>query len=295
MLLKIKKMFLCCLTLISPVLNTKVLFKRRYGRSINLDNPVLFDEKIHWLKLNTYLNNKLVSQCADKYGVRDYVEKCGCGNILNELYGEWDTVEEIPWDSLPNSFVIKLNCGCHQNLICRDKSKLDIKGAIREIRGWFKERHLFYLSHAEMQYKNITPKLVCEKIIETENGDLPVDYKVYCFDGKPDCVLLCKGRDENGANAKFYFLDPKGNFLRYNKGDENYPDDFSVTLPKGFKQLFEYAEKLSKPFPFVRADFYLENGKITFGELTFTPAAGYDKDISLETQYILGEKLKLRK
>ena len=142
-----------------------------------------------------------------------------------------------------------------------------------------------------MQYKGIEPKLIVEKLIETEDGALPVDYKLYCFNGKPDCALVCLNR--NTGHPDFYFFDRNMNLKRYNKKGKNAPDNFTVPKPEGFEKIFDYAEKLSKPFPFVRADFYLEKGQVIFGELTFTPSGGYDPNRLPETQLLFGSMIKL--
>ena len=146
-----------------------------------------------------------------------------------------------------------------------------------------------------MQYKGIPPKLICEKLIETESGDVPVDYKVYCFNGKPDCVLVCGNRSHMKHGAEYYFFDKDWNLKRYNKRGKEAPADFTLPRPEGFDKVFEYATKLSKPFPFVRVDFYLEKGKVIFGELTFTPAGGFDPNRLPETQLLFGNKVKLDK
>ena len=148
---KLSKWFKQTLTRISPKLNTRVLYLTKFKKPINLNNPQTLDEKIQWLKFNTYYQNPLVTQCADKYAVREYVEKCGCGEILNELYGAYDKVEDIPWDSLPNQFVIKWNFGCGQNLIVFDKSKLDIEDAKRELNQWYGIRDTFVLFRNAIQ------------------------------------------------------------------------------------------------------------------------------------------------
>ena len=256
---KIGKIFKQTLTRISPKLNTRVVYLTKFKRPINLKNPKTLDEKIQWLKFNTYYKNPLVTQCADKYAVREYVEKCGCGEILNELYGVYDKVEEIPWDTLPNQFVIKWNFGCGQNLIVFDKAKLDIEDAKRKLNEWSKLRDTFYLTYSEMQYRGIPPKLICEKLIETESGDVPVDYKVYCFNGVPDCVMTCTKRGQVEHGAEYYFFDKDWNLKRYNKRGKDAPADFSLPKPEGIEKVFDYAAKLSKPFPFVRSDFYLDN------------------------------------
>lgn len=283
--------FKSILTLISPRLNTEVVYYSKFKRRINLKNPQTLDEKIQWLKFNTYYKNPLVTQCADKYAVRAYVEKCGCGEILNDLYGVYDRVEEIPWDSLPNKFVIKWNFGCGQNLICFDKNKLDIDSAKRKLARWYKVHSTFYFPYSEMQYRGIPPKLVCEKLIETEDGELPVDYKLYCFNGKADCVLVCANRQS--GHPDYYFFDRNWTLKRYNQKGKAAPADFTLPKPKNLELLFDYAEKLSKPFPFVRADFYLENGKVIFGELTFTPCGGFDVNRLPETQMLFGSMVHI--
>ena len=283
------------LTKISPLLNTKVVYFMKFKKRINLKNPQTLDEKIQYLKFHDYYQNPLVTQCADKYAVREYVKQCGCKEILNELYYVWDSVDEIDWDVLPNQFVIKWNFGCGENLICFDKSKLDIADAKKKLNDWYKEHDTFYLTYAEMQYRGIPPKLICEKLIETEDGGLPVDYKLYCFKGEADCVLVCTGRQNDGHCTKYYFFDKEWNLKRYNKTGKNAPANFTLPKPDGIEKVFEYAEKLTKPFPFVRADFYLEKGKVTFGELTFTPCGGYDVNRLPETQLLFGNMVNPEK
>ena len=289
----ISRLFKISLTLISPKLNTRVLYYVKFHKPINLKNPVTLDEKIHWLKYNTYYKNPLITQCADKYAVRRYIEDCGCPEILNDLYGAYDRVEDIPWSSLPSKFVIKWNFGCGQNLICQDKSQLDIEKTKNLLKKWRRVHNTFYLPYAEIQYKGIVPKLVCEKFIESETGGLPVDYKFYCFNGVPEVVLVCVDRDSSGNHAKYYFFDREWKLRRYNQAGKEAPEGFTLPKPQNIDKLFDYAEMVSKPFPFVRADFYLENGQCYFGELTFTPLAGFDTKRLQETQLLFGGMVKI--
>ena len=290
---KIQKSVRTICSRISPTFNTKVVYFSKFHRPINLENPQTLDEKIQWLKLNTYLDNPLVTQCADKYAVREYVQNCVCGEILNELYYCWDNVDEIEWDALPQKFVIKWNFGCGQNLICRDKSKLNINEATRLLKEWYELHDIFYLQYSEMQYKNIVPKLICERLIETESGDLPLDYKLYCFNGKAKYVMLCTDRES--GHPKYYFFDRERKLVRLNKRGLAAPEDFTISFPNGYDELFYYADKLSKPFPFVRADFYLDKDHVIFGELTFTPCGGYDVNIPREQNIFLGNQVILSK
>lgn len=288
---QLQRMVRIACTHISPTFNTKVTYLGKFHRPIDLEDPKTLDEKIQWLKLNTYLGDPLVTQCADKYAVRQYVEKCGCQEILNDLYYSWDSVDEIKWDELPDKFVIKWNFGCGQNLICRDKSKLDEMETKKLLKEWRKKHKTTWKLYSEMQYKGITPKLVCEKLIETDTGDLPLDYKLYCFNGQAKYVMLCTERES--GHPKYYFFDRERNLVRLNKRGLAAPEGFTIPMPEGYDKLFEYADKLSAPFPFVRADFYLEKGQVIFGELTFTPCGGYDVNIPREQNEYLGSQVKL--
>lgn len=277
------------LTWLSPRLNIQFFFHRCHKRFANLKHPQTLDEKIQWMKLHYYKDNALVYQCADKYRVREYVRDCGLEHILNELYATYHSAAEIPWEELPDQFVLKWNFGCGGNVICTDKSQLDRDKAVRELNYFQKIKA--HLLAAEPQYK-MEKVLLCEKLIETANGSAPVDYKFYCFNGVAKYVLCCVGRGEREKPA-FYFFDRSWKLQRLNRSSLHLTDDFSVPKPEGIDQLFDYAETLSKPFPFVRADFYLENGKAYFGELTFTPGGGFDAGRLPESDQLFGSMVNL--
>lgn len=274
-----------------PTFKTKLLYKRRFGKSLDLSTPVTLNEKIQYLKFKSYNNNALITQCADKYAVREYVKSKGCEEILNELYFVCDSVDDIPWDSLPNKFVIKGNHGAGYNLICQDKKSLDKNLAGKTIDGWMRED--FWKRDVEFNYKNIKKKIIGEKYIDTPDGRGPDDYKVYCFHGVPHCMMLCIGRDK--GVPKFVYFDRDFKVLPYSQDSLELTTEEinSFVKPEGYDEIFEYAEKLAVPFDFVRADFYLSDGKVIFGELTFTPSAGLDSDRLVSTDILFGNLLKL--
>ena len=293
-----KKRFLHSIYILLYSISPKLLLHFRfllhysyYKKFLSFKNPITLDEKIQCLKLGYYKNNNLITQCADKYAVREYIKSCNCSEILIELYGVYNKVEDIPWQDLPNKFILKWNFGCGQNLICRNKNDLDIDKTVLQVNNWRKYHNTFYKYGAEMQYKNIEPKIIIERLIETKDGGVPIDYKVYCFHGKPYCVLTCANRDSN--KTMFYFVDKDWNLLRLNKAGQNAPNNFSLPRPNGYEKIFEYAEKLAKPFPFVRADFYIDNGQVIFGELTFSPANGFDNNRLIETNVMFGSMLDI--
>lgn len=283
------QLFRCALTIVSPELNTRVCYRVKFGRPINLSTPNTLDEKILKLKLEEYGKSKLVKECADKYRVRNYVRRIGCEEILIPLLDSFDKVEEIDWDKLPDKFAMKWNFGCGYNIICSDKSKLDKKEVLKTMKRW--GRSNYYLGYSEIQYKNVKKKILIESFLDDNSGKNPADYKIYCFNGKPYCVMLCMDREND--HAKYYFFDRDWNFLRINKNGLEAPEDFTIVKPRGIEEAFQYAEKLCAPFKFVRVDLYIINGKVFFGELTFTPSGGMDSSRLPETDLMFGEMLQI--
>lgn len=285
----VKLFYLSILTIISPVLNTKVFYKKRIGEKINLKNPETFNEKIQWLKLNYLYPNDLVTRCADKVAVRDYIKELGCEEILIDTIKIYNNVDEINFDELPNKFVLKWNFGCGYNIICTDKSKLNVNVTKKILKKWGRSK--FHLHNSELHYKKINRKIICEKFIEPENGVLPEDYKFYCFNGKAEYVMICYGRDK--GKPDFYFFDRNWKIAKINKKSEKLPNNFNIPKPKMMDEMFKYADKLSKEFPFVRVDLYTTQDKVYFGELTFTPSAGLDTGYTEKGSKLLASKIKI--
>ena len=267
---------------VCPKLNAKMLFLARTHKWPNLKNPQTFNEKTTWLKLNDYNGNELVSKCADKYAVREYVKSKGCDEILNELYGVYDDFDEIDFEKLPNQFVIKCTHGCAYNIIVDDKKEFDKNAARKKIKRWMREKYGYATS--ELHYTRIKPRIIVEKYLCDKNGKMPVDYKFYCMNGKVECVLVCSERDEK---LRLSLYDKKWQRLPYVK--QCWSPKNAIERPKNLNNMIKYAEKLSEGVPFVRVDLY-NNGRIIFGELTFTPACSCNPVYNRKGDDELGKK-----
>ena len=264
MIKKIGKRFFEILTKISPKLSAIILYTYRTKEIPNLKNPKNFNEKMTKLKLS-YANNEMVSKCSDKYEVREYVKSKGLENILNELYFVCNNVEDIDFNKLPDQFALKCTHGCAYNVICGDKKTLDIEETKRRLNVYLNEK--YGLATQELHYLNIKPRIICEKYLCDESGKMPIDYKIYCFKGKAKCILVCSEREKK---LKLSYYDLHWNRKKYEKKTWSSTKEFNK--PKELEKMIEYAEKLAESFEFVRVDLYNKDGKIIFGELTFTPA-----------------------
>lgn len=271
---------------ICPKLYSKFNYKMTLGKKLNLKKPSEFNEKLMWLKFNKYKNNPLITQCADKYRVREYVEKCNCKEILNPLIGVYDKIEEINWNELPQKFAIKCNHGAGYNIICTDKNKLDIQDCKKKLKKWLKEDYSKIAG--EIQYKKIKRKIICEKYIDMGEKKLPTDYKIYCFNGKAKVILVMNDRDTK-VTREFYNEKWERIHLRDYEGSPDVPTD----KPNNLEEMLKYAEILSNPFEFVRVDLYDVNGKVIFGELTFTPTGCMAKYTD-EASKMMGDWIELK-
>lgn len=266
----------------------KLQYRIKTGRKLNLKNPKRFTEKIQWYKLN--YRKSLMNQCSDKYEVRKYVESKGLSYILNELYGVYDSVEEIDFDKLPDKFVLKTNNSSHTNIFCENKNELNISETKMKLEEFLNKKKKIS-GGREWAYNDIRPKIICEKYLEKDENEDIVDYKFFCFNGKAYYLYIITNRFlESGPKLGIY--DVEGNKTKYRRADIN-PLIEEIELPNNFKEMKEIAEKLSEDFPHVRVDLYNIDGKIIFGELTFYDGSGYEGFIPDEFDFILGEKFEI--
>lgn len=272
----------------SAILFVKYRYKKAYGRKINLKNPKSFDEKLLWLML--FWRHPLIVQCGDKYSMRLYAQQKGWGHILPQLIGVYNKSKEINFDQFPDKFVLKCTHGCGFNIICRNKKEFDQSEAKDKLDRWMK---IDYSKCAgELHYKKMKPRIICEGFLDDLSGDLPVDYKVYCFDGKAHCTLTVLERREGGHHALFDFYDREWKTkLAYSKS--SLLADREIPKPDAYDEILRAAEALSKPFPFARMDFYSVNGKAILGEITFTPSGCIGKGYTELAQQTLGDLINL--
>lgn len=271
---------------VSPRKTLELLFRLKMGQRLDLDNPVTFNEKLQWIKL--YDKNELMPICCDKYAVRNYVESVGCGELLNELYWQGFDPEDIPFDELPDQFVIKVTHGSTFNIIVKDKSELDIPAAKRKLKRWLKAK--FLPCYGEWFYGIEKPRVIVEKYLSNDDGSTLFDYKFMCFNGEPK-LMYVNTRKDNTHHLNVYdteFNPIPGVKLGYENDLET-----QVNKPDNFDKMLEYARILSRPFLHVRVDFYNVNGKIVFGELTFTKSAGFGKIEPHSFDVMMGSWIKL--
>lgn len=266
--------------------------KLRFHRKINLKNPESLSDKVSYIELHD--QSPLAPMCTDKAEVRKYVVQKGFKDILIPIILEpTDSVDKIDFKKLPETFILKATHGCRMNYIVKDKNRLDEEECKGVMRKWLQTTYGTY--SMEPHYLSIPPRIYAEQYIEDMNG--LIDYKFHCLNGKPEFCLVCSGRSDKKGESMGVLLslfDMEWNFIDEivdYKNEKRGPSD--IPKPKQFDRMKEIAAELSKDFKFVRIDLYEYEGKILFGEMTFSPACCVFPYFSDAFDKAMGKKLVL--
>ena len=243
-------------------------FEILLGYKLNLDNPQTYNEKLQWLKL--YDRKPIYTTMVDKYEVKQYVS-----NIIGEEYiiptlGVWDRFDNIDFSSLPDQFVLKCTHDSGGLVICKDKAALDLKKARKKISSCLRKN--YYYKFREWPYKNVKPRIIAEQYMEDSSTSELRDYKFFCFDGVPKALFIASDRQDSSTDTKFDFFDMDFHHLDFTNGHPNAEKE--INKPETFEEMKQLSEKLSQNIPHVRVDFYEVDGRVYFGELTFTHWSG---------------------
>lgn len=251
---------------LSKTTYVKLEYKYITHHKCNLKNPTRYTEKLQYLRLFVYPKNKDVIRCASRDGVREYLKEIGEEDKLIPIYGIYDKFDDIDFDKLPQKFVLKCTHACAFNYICLDKNKIDKVSLKKTFDNWSSIN--YGKKTCEMHYSSIKPRIIIEKYI----GNYPDEYKFHVFNGKARYLYLVTGRNSDIKYNNYYIDFTPFDGAQFNGWEKRNEED--IKKSSRYDEMVLLAEKLAKPFPFVRVDLYEIDGQIYFGEMTFTPAKG---------------------
>lgn len=278
----------------NPELVIRARYFTRFHKRINLKNPQNLNEKILYLSLKT--DTSMWTTLADKYAVRKYVKDCGLKEILVDFYGHWDKAEDIDFDKLPNSFILKSIQGSGDPIIVKDKSKFNQEKAVAYM------KKVYSLPYGGLEagchYMRIKPGIIAEEFLNNDETSKKVsktliDYKIWCVNGKVEYIWTCCNRTPpHGVEVMTYDREWNAH-PEYSVFDSIYCEGKPMPAPKKLSGMIEVAEKLANPFPIVRVDLYNLDGVIYFGEMTFTSLGGLMDFYTQEFLDMVGKKIDL--
>lgn len=270
--------------LIPDKLYLAIKFRKHFGYWMSFRNPRTFNEKLQWLKL--YDRRPEYTTMVDKYAVKKYVADILGEDYVIPTYGVWERGEDIEWDKLPSRFVLKCSHDSGGLIIVKDKTELDIDSAVKILNGCLKRN--YYTCGREWPYKNVPHRIIAEKYMEDESGELR-DYKFFCFDGQVKALFIATERQT--GNVKFDFFDAEFNHLDFVQ--EHPMSGKILPKPDNFEEMKTIASRLSQGIPHVRVDLYSIKSKIYFGEMTFCHHGGSIPFHPVEWDYIFGSWINL--
>lgn len=242
----------------------KKIYKIRFDKELDLNNPKTFNEKLQWLKL--FDRKDIYSDMVDKYEAKKFVANKIDDSIIIPTIGIYDKFDDLDFSKFPNQFVIKCTHDSGGPIIIKDKKSININDIRKKINKRLK--YNYFYNCREWPYKNVKPRIIVEKYIKDELIDDLRDYKFMCFNGEPKYVYITvksKNIFENYYDMNFNPVNIDHGFPKSN---------IEFKKPKNFNKMIEIARKLSKDVPFLRVDLHNNNGKILFGEMTFYDWAG---------------------
>lgn len=278
-----------CFTWLPDEAYLRLAYRAVFGKKLDLENPRSFNEKLQWLKL--YDRNPDYTRMVDKYAAKAYIaEKVGWEYVVPAL-GVWDHFDEIDFDSLPNQFVLKCTHDSGGLEIVRDKVTMNRTAVRKKIEKSLKRN--YYYAQREYPYKNVKPRILAEPYLEEKGADAEelVDYKFFCFHGEPKVMYIA--RDRSKAPGVDYFDMDFTHLPFREEGDQN--AEITPEKPELFEKMKEISTILSAGIPHLRVDFYLVDGKLYVGELTFYHGGGTFRIQPEEWDDILGDWICLPK
>lgn len=254
------------------------------GEKLDLTNPKTFNEKLQWLKIND--RKPIYTTMADKYRAKAFVDKTIGEGYTVPVYATWNSADDIEISALPDQFVLKTNHDNASVFICTDKSKFDLEKVKRSLAKSLKNN--FYYQYREWPYKGIKPLIFAEKYLNM--GEALIDYKVMCFMGEPQYIQL-----NYVSSEKHYqdFYNPKWELLDINQSAYVDSSRCQCEKPAHFEEMIELSRKLAKDTRFLRVDWFISEGKLYSGELTFFDGAGLTPYDDPAVDYEMGSLIKL--
>ena len=228
----------------------KIQYYRYFSRQLCLKKPELFSDKMFWLKL--YDRKEIYHIFVDKINCKKYLENLLGKNYCVPTLGIYNCFEEIKWEALPESFVLKATHDSGSYYIVKDKRKLDLRDCKNHLYlHWKKD---YYKYNREWQYKGLESRIIAEPLL-AEPKDLR-EYKFFCFNGEPKIYQTCYDRDNSLGGAVLNFYDLDGKHLDMHDAGHARLSDKELPPPKNMNKMLELCRIISKDTYFLRVDFF---------------------------------------
>lgn len=265
-----------------PIEYAKKQYFEKTGRRVDIENPILFSEKLFYLRFYVIPYSIELINSSGAENARQYIAKKGYATMLFPAVGLYNRFEDIPLKKLPSSFIMKCT---HVPLeeIVPDKKNWDIEKSKKQFHKWLK-----------MDYGKLTqtPHLSANKpmiLVEENLGLASTGFKKYeinVFNDKAKTIRIEDER-ENATNSLLDKDSPVSPNDTFFKPLRNLDEEL-------LKKMVKASEALAKNFLFARLTFVLVNKKAFLYSFSFTPS---DEEVleNKAADFQLGQFLDIEK
>jgi len=206
---------------------------------------------------------------ADKYAARKYVsDTLGLESVLKPLIWHGTDPAAIPWDDLPDDYVIKPNHLSGAFRFVRGGLPAADRPAVeKQCRAWLARDYAPFA--LEWAYRDVPPRILVEALLDNK----PHSFKIHVFRGVPRHVQVNAGGVEDKNARTFTFYTPAWEKMDVEKYDRFPAGD--IDRPDQLDDMLAMASMLAAPFDYVRVDFALAGHRIYFEEMTHYPTSGH--------------------
>ncbi|MFW7206299.1 ATP-grasp fold amidoligase family protein [Enterobacter sp. BNK-13] len=247
-----------------------VRLKKTSGQHPDIKSPTTLSEKIcHRL---VYDHNNVYTLLADKLAVREYVISRTTRVKSVPLLGVYSKVSQIDFSTLPEKFVLKCNHDSGSTIICTNKAQFNVREACKKLSLALKKN--MYYTTREWQYKNITPKILCEPYVDlfddADRNTAPEMLRFHCFHGVAHYVEA-DFTDDSGKG----FINVYDRYWNLQPFQMEYPNTpLAPGEPALFRQALLASQELADGIDYCRVDLMLKKDEIYFSEITLSPRRG---------------------
>jgi hypothetical protein len=236
-----------------------VEFYAYHNRVPNLVRPKSFNEHMLKLKVSSELGSALRTRISDKEYLKDYVRERVGDQFNVRTITVLHSIDAARNYQYPDRCVIKPTHMSAQ-VILRTSGHDGID--FDKVSSWFSCD--FYKHCRELNYRALTPKVIVEEFVDfSGNGQVPEDYKIFCFYGKPKFIQVDAGRFSGDHRRRFYT--PEWDPLPFSI---TYPLGADVPRPNNLDAMLHVAERLSQGLSSIRVDLYSNGESCLVGEMT---------------------------
>jgi hypothetical protein len=261
------------------------------GMRPNYARPTSLHEKMVWTLLHG--DEALRAQWADKIAAKDLARSVVPWLDVAPILTAGARGEDLDLAALPERSVLKPNNNSQRIRILQ--RPFDAAEVIALANRWLALDPSADRPAWERHYRRIPPRVFVEAYL----GDDPTryyihDHRVFVFHGRAEFVWMGVYDPRGGLHT--LQVDRDHRLLAWPRAKRmgarpTLPDaSLLPPRPQAHEAILAAAEAIAAPFPFARVDFYLQHGKVYFGEVTFAPSGtflGFPPDLDRELGRLL--------